>query len=87
MSSLESEFEKYKEKHKDKFLLQMGIQYYKDLEANEVNIPYFMRRAEDRIERKAQADLYRIKKNSELYESLYAQAYELIAPKLRGIQA
>lgn len=87
MSSLENEFEKYKEKHKDKFLLQMGIWYYKDLEANEINIPYFMRRDEDRIERKAQADLYRIKKNSELYESLYAKAYKLIAPKLRGTQA
>ena len=87
MSSLENEFEKYKQKHKDKFLLQMGIQYYKDLEANEINIPYFMRRDADRIERKAQADLYRIKNNSELYESLYSKAYKLIAPKLRGIQA
>ena len=87
MSSLENEFEKYKQKHKDKFLLQMVIRYYKDLEANEINIPYFLRRDEDRIERKAQADLCRIKKNPELYESLYAQAYELIAPKLKGIQA
>lgn len=77
--TLEAEFEQYKALHKYVILKAKIMQYYKDLEADSINIPCFMR--DDSPSKRADKDIRNLillpdggKKFNELYEKAY---YEL----------
>ena len=79
---LEQEFEQYKALHKYAILKARIMQYFIDLEANQVDIPVFMR---TNPEQKADIELRRLasqKDNLEEFNRLYELAYADLAPSL-----
>ncbi len=79
---LEQEFEQYKALHKYAILKARIMQYFIDLEANQVDIPVFMR---NNPEQKADIELRRLaskKDNFKEFNRLYELAYADLAPSL-----
>lgn len=83
IETLESEFEKYKAVHKYTVLKAKLIQYFSDLEDDQVNVPDFMRIGQ-RPEDKADAELRRLlctPGGFREFNRLYEIAYEDLAQK------
>lgn len=77
---LEKEFEQYKALHKYCILKARIMQYYKDLEEGQINLPDFMR---ETPEQKADKDLTKlIMFSPNKFNELYEQAWNDIAERM-----
>ncbi len=82
--TLEQEFEKYKAKHKLRILRTKILQYFKDIEDGQINVPDFMRigqRPEDLAD-KALKELILHDNNLAMFNRLYEIAYNELSERL-----
>lgn len=76
MMSLEQEFEARKLLHKCKFIENMLIKFYQDLQNTGANIPWFLSGGAKDLARKRLIELL---DDKELFEKKYNEAYELLS--------
>ena len=75
--TLEHEFDFYKRRHKITILQAKMTVYYRDLQKSRIKIPFFMQKPPEKRAEKEVKNLF--KKNIEVFESLYLQAWDEVA--------